>query len=176
MKLTEIERCRKIAQSRFGVDPQVTVAWSLRGLTAGYCKYLPDGTSEITLNQNIAIAEGEKFVQTIAHEFAHATAWALAHARGERRITAHHGREWQSIMNCFGFPAERCHSYESATAVRLVEKFRYRCGCGPVQLVGAKIHRKIQSGAKYTCRVCRRVLVSEAMKSGDELLAEMLKP
>ena len=71
MKLTEIERCRVIAQARFGVDPQVTVDWSQRGMAAGYCKYLAGGNAKIRLNAKIAQAEGDSFVKTIAHEYAH---------------------------------------------------------------------------------------------------------
>ena len=176
MKLTEIERCRKIAEQRFGVNPHIAaIKWDLRGLTAGYCKYLPGGNSEIRLNAKIAEAEGDGFTSTIAHEFAHAVVWAIQHANGARRVSDHHGPLWQQVMHAFGLPAQRCHSYESAEAVRYVEKFRYRCACGPVQLVGPKIHKKIQLGARYTCRVCRRVLVSDATKTADQLMDMILK-
>jgi SprT protein len=174
MKLAEIERCRKIAERQLGVSPPVTVRWALRGLTAGYCKYLPGGASEINLNAKIAEAEGDKFTKTIAHEFAHACVWAHQFRQGKHRVTDHHGPVWQEIMNLFGYPAERCHSYESAEAVRHIEKFKYRCGCGPVQLVGPKIHAKIQRGSIYTCRVCRRKLVAEAARSADQLMAMIL--
>jgi predicted SprT family Zn-dependent metalloprotease len=174
MKLTEIERCRKIAEARFGVSPAVTVRWALRGLTAGYCKYITGGASEINLNAKIAGAEGDKFVSTIAHEFAHAVVWAIQHTQGLRRVTDHHGPLWQQVMNAFGYPAQRCHSYESAEAVRHIEKFKYRCGCKAVQLVGPKIHAKIQRGSIYTCRVCRRKLVAEAERSADQLMAMIL--
>src|SRR5881394_976264 len=174
MKLAEIERCRKIAEARFGVSPPVTVRWALRGLTAGYCKYVPGGASEINLNAKIAGAEGDKFIETIAHEFAHAVVWAIQFKQGARRVTDHHGWLWQSVMNSFGYAAERCHSYESAEAVRHVEKFRYRCGCKAAQLVGPKIHKKIQMGSIYTCRVCRRRLVAEATKTADQLMAMIL--
>ena len=175
MKLTEIERCRVIAQARFGVDPQVTVDWSQRGMAAGYCKYLAGGNAKIRLNAKIAQAEGDSFVKTIAHEYAHAVAWAMYHKQhGGERMREHHGWLWQQVMNAFGYPADRCHSYESAAPTRLVEKFKYRCGCGPVQLVGPKIHAKIQRGAKYFCRTCRRVLVAEATATADELLAKIL--
>lgn len=175
MKLIEIERCREIALARFGVDPQVTVDWSLRGLAAGRCKYNSGGTSHITLNAKIAAAEGDGFVKTIAHEFAHAVAWAMHSKRhGDVRMKDHHGWQWEQIMNAFGYPAERCHSYESAQPSRVVEKFRYRCGCGPVKLVGPKVHRKIQAGARYFCNTCRRVLVAERLATADELLAKVL--
>jgi SprT protein len=176
MKLTEIERCRVIAQARFGVDPQVTVDWTQRGMAAGYCKYLAGGSAKIRLNAAIAKAEGDSFVKTIAHEYAHAVAWALFHKRnfGALRMKDHHGWQWQQIMNAFGYPADRCHSYESAVPSRVVEKFKYRCGCGPVQLVGPKIHAKIQRGSKYFCGKCKRVLVAERTATADELLARIL--
>jgi SprT protein len=174
MKLIEIERCKRIAQARFGVDPEVTVDWSLRGLSAGFCRYLAGGNSHIKLNAKIAAAEGDKFTETIAHEYAHAVAWAVAHKLGWPKVRDHHGYEWQKVMNAFGYPATRCHSYESAVAVRVVEKFKYRCACGPVQLVGPKIHRKIQNGSKYFCNKCRQLLVAERTATADELLAKML--
>ena len=149
MKLKEIERCKEIALRRFGVAPEVTVNWNLNGLTAGYCFYKPDGTSEIRLNQAMAIAEGDAFNATIAHEYAHAVDWALDVKEGKTKKVEQHGARWAQIMNNFGLPATRCHSYQSAVAVRHVEKFKYRCGCGPVQLVGPKVHRKLQNGSVY---------------------------
>ena len=176
MKLIEIERCKVIAQDRFGVSPEVTVDWSQRGLAAGRCKYLAGGKAHIRLNAQVAAAEGDKFVATIAHEYAHAVAWMLHWKRhGDTRLKDHHGWIWQQVMNAFGYPAERCHSYESAQPTRVVEKFRYRCGCGPVKLVGPKIHKKIQNGSVYFCNACRRRLVAEATATADQLLAKMLE-
>jgi SprT protein len=175
MKLTEIERCRQIARARFGVDPEVDVNWEQRGMAAGRCQYLAGGKALIRLNAKIAAAEGDKFISTIAHEYAHAVAWMLHwKLHGETKLKDHHGWQWQQIINAFGYPAERCHSYESAVPVRVVEKFRYRCGCGPVKLVGPKVHKKIQAGSVYVCNICRRRLVAEPVATADELLAKIL--
>jgi SprT protein len=174
LKFTEIERCRIIAQDRFGVMPDVTIDWGIRGLTAGHCKYKAGGASEISLNADIALAEGEKFAATIAHEYAHAVDWALDFREGHRRKQEHHGYRWRRIMVAFGHPATRCHSYESAAPVRMVEKFRYRCACGPVQLVGPKVHRKLQLGATYICRKCKRRLIAEATMTAEQLLAKIM--
>ena len=171
MRLAEIERCREIAIRLWNVSPEVEVDWSLRGLGAGECQFLKSGASRIRLNADIAAKVGhEEFLSTIAHEFAHAVDWAYAKLHGVQE--SGHGARWAAIIRSFGYPAQRCHSYD-AVAVRHVEKFRYVCHCGPVQLVGPKIHRKIQAGAVYTCSKCRSRLVRAAVKSADELLKQL---
>ena len=172
MKYEEIERCKKIAQQVFGIAPEVEVSWDMRGLTAGWCMYQPDGTSKIRLNGDIALAEGDAFVSTIAHEYAHAVDWALDFKAGMLRKQEHHGWQWRRIMRAFGYPPVRCHSFESAVAVRHVEKFKYRCACGPVQLVGPKVHKKLQQGAMYFCRRCKARLIAEPEMSMDDILSK----
>jgi SprT protein len=132
--------------------PEPTVAFDLRGLTAG------EACSEsgvIRYNEGLLWRYGQAFVDEIVpHEVAHLVAPALS-----RRRVRPHGAEWKAVMEFFGVPARRCHRFEAEPA-RRVRRVAYRCACPRPHLLTPRAHRRIRRGwAEYSCRECGHTLV-----------------
>ncbi|MBZ0269562.1 SprT-like domain-containing protein [bacterium] len=133
------------------VEPRVS--FDLRGLSAGEaCAE----TGSIRYNEELLLRNGRAFVDEIVpHEVAHLVVDAL---RGRRRVRPH-GREWRAVMEAFGVPPRRCHTFEAEPA-RRVRRFAYRCRCEKAHLLTKRAHLRIRRGsAEYSCRQCGNVLV-----------------
>ncbi|MDY6943323.1 MAG: SprT-like domain-containing protein [Pseudomonadota bacterium] len=122
----------------------VAVEYSLRGCAAGRA-----GPKKISLNP-VLLRENESsfLAQVVPHEYAHCAVmqlWPRA---------APHGRHWKMVMELLGAPARRCHPFDTRNVrQRRLRRYRYRCGCGPVELTSIRHHR-IERGAAYDCRRC----------------------
>lgn len=132
-----------------------SVRFDVRGSTAG--KASRDGQS-VRFNMDIAMANWERFDQTIAHEVAHsvvAQVWGWASGRGSIKP---HGKEWQYVMRCLGFEPERCHSMEVPQRARTVRYHAIRCGCpGGGQVSTVRANRMLK-GTRYRCGQCNQVV------------------
>lgn len=133
--------------------PDPAVSFDLRGLTAGEAC---GETSAIRYNEALLLKNGRAFVDEIVpHEVAHVVVEAM---RGRRRVRPH-GPEWRAVMEAFGVPARRCHSFEAEPA-RRTRRFAYRCLCEKAHLLTKRAHLRIRRGtAEYSCRSCGSVLV-----------------
>ena len=106
--MDEIMRCQAVVGPS---APRVIVKWDVTGLHAGWCRYGRNGEPSILrLNPHIARHEGDEYLNTVAHEYAHAV---IGHNHGRP-----HGEAWQMLMWRFGHIPNRCHSYQSAQRAR----------------------------------------------------------
>lgn len=132
----------------------VSMSFDLRGQTAG--KYYP-AQCLVRFNPFIAAKHFEHYVShTVTHEIAHHVIYQLF---GTRRQTIRpHGIEWQALMQRYGVPPQRCHSYDTSDLpVREQRRFDYHCDCSVHQLSATR-HNRIKKGQRYSCKQCRSVL------------------
>jgi predicted SprT family Zn-dependent metalloprotease len=127
--LAEIARCGEIAYAKWGVRPSPTVRWDIKGKVGGWAR----GSELIRLNEHFAINEGEGYLQTVAHEYAHCVQHALkmkAGVYGRSGEWSPHGKVWQDVMAVFGKKANRCHQYASTATVGYSRKtVKAKCAC-----------------------------------------------
>ena len=108
----ELARCEAEVEFAFGTKPVYAVEWSTHGRVAGWCMYPHAGKPALLkFNARLAVQEGPRFRETIAHEYAHAV--TFARYGGSVRP---HGREWQNLMQILGFAGDRCHGYATVSA------------------------------------------------------------
>lgn len=76
-----------------------------------------------------------------------------------------HGIEWKTLMRMMGLRPERCHNMDVSNARRDKNKKEYTYICNCQKHVMSQIkHNRIQKGAKYVCKRCRRPLVLLGVK------------
>jgi len=163
-------------EKHYGVELEMPkVLYTLRGTTGGRADYRKwtVNYNAVLLNENVDVF----LARTVPHELAHLACdkiYPQAHetdivmsrtGRWKRTKRDVHGRYWQEIMRVLGVKdISRCHSYDvtNSKIEKTFKKFNYSCGCGVGHhKVGAKVHNKISLfNARYTCRVCKQVLVS----------------
>ncbi len=150
-------RLLALAAQRCGwkVLPAFEVAFDLKGRAAGQMQ-VRGRQVRLRFNPVLMTQNWDDFLETVVgHELAH----AVAYWRHGRRIRPH-GPEWQEIMGWFGLAPQRCHDYDvSASQVRRLPRFRYRCECREHWLTSIR-HGRIQRGERdYVCRNCGAKLV-----------------
>jgi len=153
-----LERARPLLRSAARVDPNVEIRCDLRGKSAGQLQRYNNGQLLIRYNLQIAELQPESFIeQTVPHEVAHIITW-LCHGKRARS----HGREWQSVMQFFGFPqAPRCHNFAlPKKAARQQRRWHYQCQCQQHWLSTTR-HNRISKGQRYYCRRCNTEIVSQ---------------
>jgi SprT protein len=142
------------AEQRYNLDeirfPKIR--FDLKGKCGG--QFVSGGWKDvwdIRINVEALTKYTEHYIeQTVGHEVGHLVAKFVYGAKG-------HDYKWKRVMRDFGLPADRCHTYD-LTPARRTQKFKYKCACSEHE-VGAKVHRKLQLGAAYTCRKCNTRLV-----------------
>lgn len=160
---TTLEICRK----KYGKPlPMPTLRFRQSGLTAGY--YQPPGvwsgkSEMIVINPDYFKNHyDEQLNDTVPHEVAH---YVTRHVFGKVQT---HGREWASVMNLIGIPADRCHTFSlEGVKTRKVEKpYHYTCGCSEREHTLTKLrHNKCQSNlircgkTAFSCRTCGKSIV-----------------
>lgn len=139
--------------------PTVKIYFDLRGQAAGKVTFQENSAPVIRYNMKLLLENEERFLsQTLPHEVAHVVARSLF-GTGIRP----HGPEWQGVMHLFGVEASRCHDYDtSRSRVRRLQRYNYKCGCGPHQLTSIR-HFRILRGQSYLCRKCRQPLVEDTL-------------
>lgn len=145
------------------------ILWNLSGLRAGVFMVRRGihGKSDLSLRFNSSIIRTvgeERFLPTVAHEYAHAIVHSMRHGAGRGRMDDFrpHGIVWSTLMKIFGHPPERCHSYP-ATSVQKRTVFSWRCGrCLKDYRLGIIRHRRLEKAPGYlVCGVCRGPLLHE---------------
>lgn len=126
----------------------IAIRYDLRGTAAGCASAHQIRLNPVLLRENL-----EDFLRhTIAHEVAHSAVmqrWPRAAA---------HGPQWWALMEALGYPATRCHRYDTHHArLRHMTSYPYACRCG-VQLLSAIRHRRSLTGPGYRCRRCHQPL------------------
>lgn len=136
------------AKAIWGRDfPMPQVSFELRGSTAGNYSYRE---GKIRLNRALLLREADKFIdRTPGHEAAHLV---TRHVYGP--FVKPHGAEWRTVMIRLGMKPERCHSYDVTGIAGTRRHYSLFCACMEHK-VGAKIARKVEMGARYTCRKCK---------------------
>ena len=108
----ELDRCTQEIEFLGWPIPQYRVEWSTRGHVAGWCMYTKPILT-IKFNAFLAKQEGERFRETVAHEFAHAVCFVKYGPR------VHHGFEWRTVMQILGYAGDRCHRYATMSAAQM---------------------------------------------------------
>jgi SprT protein len=157
--------CLVKAQTKYGtkniqVIPEIryntkgkVAGWAHSSRTKPYIDINP-----ILLNENVE----EVINQTVPHEMAHIVANMVYCVNYVYNIKPH-GREWASVMNTFGVPAERCHNMDVSTIVSKRNKgkeFQYTCNCQDrIHKLSELKHRRFHlEGYAYQCRYCKKTL------------------
>lgn len=111
----ELTRCADEVAFAFGITVPYETEWSTHGRTAGWCMYPTSdrAASLLKFNARLAVQEGLRFKEVVAHEYAH----AVTYWRYGRRVRPH-GREWQNLMQILGYPGDRCHSFSTVSAAQ----------------------------------------------------------
>jgi len=156
-----VERCIVLAERHYGrAFPRIPVCFDLRGASAGEVKERRTRRGQVTplrfrFNTWVATRHMEDFLgETVPHEVAH---FVTRHLYKGRRNLKPHGPEWRRVMvECYGLPPERCHSYE------VPHPYIFRCACkgraGEWRLSVRKFNA-IRRGRPYFCRSCHQVVV-----------------
>jgi SprT protein len=120
--------------------------------TAGRAHY---NTMSISMNLRLLTDHPHHIDQTLAHELAHLVAFELYGSKATG-----HGRHWQSIMQRFGYSADRCHKLDASKYKRTHKPCALaKCGCRDNIEIKAKRFKRMINGAKYRCTDCRQRLV-----------------
>jgi SprT protein len=112
----------------------------------------------VTLNHRLMKQNMNDLEWIYVHELAHIICQRLyPRERG-------HGRTWKFINTVLGFEPSRTHALNTEGLKAKRTKYNYRCNCR-IHSVGATIHKRISSGARYTCKDCKFALT----KPSDEV-------
>ncbi len=167
--IERVEQCLAIAEEHYNRSFKMpSIIFTKRGTTAGTAN-----TSRWELNFNMVLLNEnvEQFVhRTAAHELAHlinnkvfGNDAVQYNANGRRKRRSSHGRTWKNIMQLFGAPESRCHSYDVSTVKqkrRQSVKYDYKCSvCSGVFPLGATRHKNMVTG-KRTYRHCKGSILS----------------
>lgn len=137
---------------------QVSVEWSNRMTSARGRAYLTQKHIKFSthLMSRSSLLEQQ---QCVCHEYIHIVAWNKHRDNG-------HGFWWGHLMRKCGFEARRCHNIDNSdlrAKRKPRQKFTLTCHCGPIHQVTSVIMKKINNGAKYTCRKCRSFIHSNSV-------------
>lgn len=155
--LARIKQVCKTAEALFNVNlKHVTIEIRNCGRSAGIASAEYFGTRvgnlKLVFNQQLVNeADKHKLIDdTIPHEIAH----LVCYLRPE--LGKNHDKGWKRICKLLGGTGDRCHKYDLKKA-RRTRKAIYDIN-GFMLDVGLTVHRKIQSGARYSysCRQTRR--------------------
>ena len=185
--VNKVKEVTEKANKIYGIDmPVPAIRMDKKGTVAGTAHYREH---MVNFNTDLYIRNVEEFLaDTAVHEVAHLVTGRL-HGHDRRwtgrkwvRGVQPHGIEWQNIMRSLGAEPIRCHSFDTTETKikRNVTKYQYTCGCKTYE-VGAKVHKRIQMGAVYTCRKCKGKLtagnfVSKNVPNTVETMPKVTEP
>ena len=153
--ISRVDELAAVAATHYRMKrPQIDVRFDLKGLAAGEARLSPTGVGQIRFNTRLLVENSEDFLlRTVPHEVAHIVAYRL-----HGSTIKPHGPEWKAVMELFGAEASRCHSYDtSASQIRRLKRFSYRCDCRVHQLTSIR-HNRAKRGQQYICKACHQVL------------------
>lgn len=159
----ELARCKKIFVDHFNViAPNPEVTYDLKGRTHGRAW----GSYKIQVNLAIAERLGEKYANTVGHEYAHIVTNWLRHNLPNNKIldwdwAGGHGRGWKNVMRLFELAPERCASHddhqEAAVSGAYGVSYHYKCTCHDFY-VSQRMHNTILRGSSRRCNKCKAAL------------------
>jgi predicted SprT family Zn-dependent metalloprotease len=153
----EIARCERILRDQgklYAIETQaVAIECSLRGRSRRGVAYCVE--RRIKLNPDYFAAVGEKYRQTIAHEYAHLVVYEMTLQYKLTRVRSH-GRQWQYLMRLFGYSTDRVSDYGEAAdyvaPARKTRRYQYSgVNCGHVHILSARKHASAQRGQRFLC-------------------------
>jgi len=123
----------------------------------------------ISLNLGLLKEFGEKYIDDVfVHEFCHLVVDRLypSGINGCKRVMPH-GKEFKNVSKFFGCDGKASTTLfnKSKTLEKIRKKsnrkvFVYKCNCQEHE-VGLAMHKKISSGVKYTCKLCKSRISSD---------------
>lgn len=132
-----------------------TIVFDLKGHTAG----IAYGTDRVRLNPDLINDPRyahDMLTDTLPHEIAHCISEQIhPHCK-------HHGWEWKQAMYALGLPPKVCHNYETKAArtrSKTPRPHEYHCLCESPHMLTNLLHKRIQSGREYRCRICKAKLI-----------------
>lgn len=136
----------EVIKQKYKIDlTGMEIAFDLKGRAAGmarrrgmrfWVRYNLQTMTEQYLKETID--------NTIPHELAHIICMK------NPSLGKGHDAGWKRVCRVLGGDDSRCHSMNLKTSKRMT-KYQYAVGVNIIE-VGAKVHYKIQKGAKYFCR------------------------
>jgi predicted SprT family Zn-dependent metalloprotease len=176
----ELSRCEAIALERYDFSISPVVKWNIKSLRC-YGTALTKLSGECTIRLNPQIAEilGNKYKQTVGHEFVHCLVQLLIDRKdntpdllGDKK--GGHGRGWKNMMKIFGLIPSRTVPDETSSIVhsqitdlgivvsaRL--SYNYFCPyCKNEYKLGKVRHNNMLKGIRtYSCRKCHVRLIKK---------------
>jgi predicted SprT family Zn-dependent metalloprotease len=139
-------------QNKLSIKPRIRVNFSGRMThTAGIVEKSGD-IWYITYSNNFL--KERSFEQTVVHEISH------IYANEYFNDNCGHDSRWRHIMNKSGFPAIRCHSYETPPRKRRKTTLKYKClVCSTEFCIGINVQEKIIEGHIYRCGQCKTQVI-----------------
>jgi SprT protein len=118
----------------------------------------------IRLNPHFLEKYKDEYIeQTVIHEIVHLGIHQVYRVGQGIRVDGH-GPEWKRMMSRVGAKPTRTHDFQADEGIgRQKAKYEYQCSncCKPVT-VGPTVHRRLQSGLRYTTRCCRAPVILSA--------------
>jgi SprT protein len=156
----EIQKAKKIAESKGYEFPPFVVRFDLKGTNAGYAEWKWTGINYsycVKINMDIANDNLETYLKrTVNHELAHIL--QFKYNRGSKP----HGREWDHFCRVLtGSTMSRCHDYAVSHLRRKknVKRYLYKCDCRTHQ-ISSTVHNRIMNKQEYFCKSCKGKLFS----------------
>lgn len=145
----------------------------------------------VRLNPGFYRKYGEKYAETIAHEYAHYLVQFMREHRGHHakelvldKGFRSHGQLWKAVMKSFGYNGDRASKYavdspkgeEDAgeysrdkdpviVAFEAARPYKYDCGCR-IHNVSKRMHNNIRyRGMSYRCKLCKGDLKQAGLPS-----------
>lgn len=126
-------------------------------------------TMSVHFNKKLALNHWKEFIEnTIPHEVCHVAIWHWAKVLKDK-VPPPHGVKWKSFMRAVGCVPTRTHSFDVSEIKRKTKKYLYQCACEKPIEVSPVVHKKIESGAIYTCKKCNQKLRGGNLKMSERM-------
>lgn len=153
-----VKKALAIGASKLNIHiPFEGVQFFKKSRVAGYV--IPMQSNIVYLNLELLKQNQHYFEKdTIPHEVAHLFSSKIQ-IRNNLSMEGAHGNTWKMVMRrVYGLQPVRCHSLNTEGIGKKTKTYKYICNCTKHSL-GQTRHNKIQKGAKYTCKLCKKHLV-----------------
>ena len=121
----------------------------------------------IELNLRLMRENPEELLPTFVHELIHIV---TRDCHGPK--VASHGFEWKQMMRRVGQTPDRCHTMPTEHLKAQRKTWNAKCKCMTHE-IGAKRKRNMETGSKYTCRMCKAPLQLETASSSTNILDKL---